>query len=157
LLALYIQRRQRVHWLTLSEGMVLAHTDDAASSLIYDAIGVAVTCLGRDRVWLTVVLSALAIETLIQKVGKENGIISDQKVTATVFMHPRANVKEGWCDIGHHPIGRPTHDDGPPSLRRTTLRPIGILAMQDDLPDPDSARYNQVRRNRRLPGTIRHD
>ena len=69
-------------------------------------------------------------------------------------MDSGADIKGQWCEIRIGVFGGIVDDDVSPAFFGPTFHPIEILFVEDNVPETNGLRYDQLWRNGRFPGTV---
>jgi hypothetical protein len=124
--------------------MVLAHRQHPLARGIELEIGVAqpaVAC-GRDRPRLAPLLEP--VEPLVGEVDRDDHALADRVSAAPVFVDPRADVERRRGHIRGGARERPAHQHGAPAFLWPGLEPVGDLAIEHRLGEPDLGGGDQI-------------
>src|SRR5213079_140024 len=91
---------------------------------------------------------------LISEVRKINMPFAHGVVAATVFMDSCARIELRRINIDQVAIQFSLNNYLTSAIRRPQFDPIDIIAIYFDLAETDRFSYDQIRRDRRFPGTV---
>src|SRR5919107_240259 len=136
-------------------GVVLPYGDQASALPIYHHVRLSSAGLRRGRHRFAV--RGLIVDPLVGEVREVDRASVDCKTAATVFVYPRARVERLRRNVLGSSVRRQEHDDVAPSLAGPALQPVHIPAIDHYLRQSHYAPDDQVRGDRRLPGTVGRD
>ncbi len=134
------------------DNMVLADAHQAVAAAIQHEIGIAQRQLRRDGLRFLAVTHR--VYALVREIDEEHLAAIDQVLAAAVFMHARADIEWRRGDIRARAIGPLPHEHRPAALCRAALKPVHIVRIQRDPPQPHAAGDDQVGRDGRPPTAI---
>ena len=131
--------------------MVLSHRDQAAARGVHARLGEeeALDREGHRRAALR-----LQVEALVGEVREVHVAAVDGHRRAAVLVHARAGVEARRGHIDGQPVERPLHDHVATALGRPPLGPVHIVAVERDLAEPERARRDARRGERRGPCAV---
>src|SRR5215208_1313152 len=136
-------------------GVVLLHGDEVAAVPIYDDVGVSSAAIRRERHRFAVRDSA--VDPLVGEVREVDRASVDGEAAATVFVYPRARVERLRRHVLGASIRLQEHDDVAPALPGPALQPVHVPTIDHYFRQPHYAPDDQVRGDRRPPGTVWRD
>src|SRR5262245_6326712 len=135
--------------------MILAHTDHPVAPAINHAVGVTHFGFRRDRLWLYGALEA--IQSLVSEIREIDCAVAYGKTAAAVFVDARAGVERWRREVNRLTIRREFDNHIAAFLLRPGLHPVDVGSINCDLPQTDSSGDDQIRSDRRFPGTVTRD
>src|SRR5262245_14390825 len=145
----------RVDRFALRRRMILAHTDHPVAPAVNHAIGVTHFGFRRDRLRLSSAVEA--IQSLVSEVREIDCAVAYGKTAAAVFVYARAGAERRRREVNRLAIRREFDNDVSAFLLRPGFHPVDGGAINRDLPKTDSSGDDQIRSDRRFPGTVTRD
>src|SRR5215213_7198134 len=136
-------------------GVVFPHGDEAVAVSIYHQVRVSSAGLRRERRRLAA--RGQVVDPLVDEVGEVDRASVSGEAASTVFVNPRARVERLRRSILGTSVRRQEHDDVAPALAGPALQPVHIPTIDHHFRQSHYAPDDQVRGDRRLPGTVGRD
>src|SRR5262245_34723510 len=135
--------------------MILAHADHPVTPAVNHAVGV--THFGFLRNSLRLSGAVEAIHSLVSEVREIDCAVAYGKTAAAVFVDARASVERRRREVRRLTIRREFDNHVAAFLLRPGLHPVDVGAINSDLPQTDNPGDDQIRSDRRFPGTVARD
>ena len=132
--------------------VILSHGDQPSARGVHAGLGKEPP-LGRQRDGGAAF--RLQVETLIGEVREVHVTAVHGHRGAAVLVDTRACVEARRCDVHGRPIERALHDDVASALGRPSLGPVHIVAVEDDVAQPQRPSRDPCRGQRRRPRAVR--
>ena len=129
------------------------------TAVVDDAVCEAPVAIAREWRWRQRCRLTLARAKPVQPAIREIRKIEDAKrdcpCAATIFVHAGAHVERLWHDVSRKCAGpTPAHYDVATLLLRSRLQPVNSLSIEAHFRQTDRLRNDEIRRYRRLPGSV---
>src|SRR5262249_20072594 len=98
-----------------------------------------------------------AIQSLVSEVREIDLAVAYGKTAAAVFVDARAGVERRRREVNRSANRREFDNYVSAFLLRPGLRPVDVGSINSDLPQTDSPGDDQIRSDRRFPGTVVRD
>ena len=153
-----VERDDGIDRLTATS-VILAYADPAMTAVIDDAVCESPVAIAREWRWRQRCRLTLAGANPVQPAIREIRKIEDTKRDCprapTIFVHAGAHVERLWHDVSRRCAG-PTraHYDVATVFLRSCLQPVNSLPIEAHFRQADGLRNDEIRRDRRLPGSV---
>ena len=137
--------------------MVLADREHALAGRIELEIGIAQLAVARGRDRRRAVLAVQTAELLVGEVGRDDDAVPDGVCAAAVFVDPRAHVEGRRGQVGGRARQRAAHQHRAAAFFGPGLEPVGDLAIEHRLRQPDLGGSDQIGADRRCPAAVSCD
>ena len=139
--------------------VVLAYADPEMTAIVNDAICESPMAIARDWRWRQRCRFTLArakpVQPAIHEIRKIEDAKRDCPRATTIFVHAGAHVERLWHEVSRTCTG-PTraHYDVATLLLWSCLQPVYGLPIEAHFRQADGLRNDEIRRDRRLPGSV---
>src|SRR5215204_6939649 len=136
-------------------GVVLPYGDQASALPIYHHVRVSSAGLQRERCRFAV--RGPIVDPLVGEVREVDHASVDGEAASSVFVYPRARVERLRRNVLGSSVRGQEHDDVAPALAGPALQPVHVPTIDHYFRQPHYAPDDQVRGDRRPPGTVWRD
>src|SRR5918994_4093393 len=136
-------------------GVVLPYGDEAAAVPIYDHVGVSSAGIRGEQCRFAA--RGRGVDSLVGEVREVDRASVEGEAASAVFVHPRAHVERLRRNVLGSSVRGQEHDDVAPALAGPALQPVHVPTIDHYFRQPHYAPDDQVRGDRRPPGTVGRD
>src|SRR5918994_328762 len=136
-------------------GVVLPYGDEAAAVPIYDHVGVSSAGIRGEQCRFAA--RGPAVDSLVGEVREVDRASVDGEAASAVFVHPRARVERLRRNVLGSSVRGQEPDDVAPALAGPALQPVHIPTIDHYFRQSHYAPDDQVRGDRRPPGSVGRD
>src|SRR6185503_3489279 len=147
--------------------VILTHTDEAPTTIVYCSIRIEPLAFGSDWAWYvgrvrrrtgaTRRRPADPINSLIREVGVIGHAVRHDVRAAAVLVHAASHVVIWRRQVADRAIGAASDEHVAPAFLRTSLEPVDVVAVTRDKTQAESLLGNCRGGDARRPGAVRSD